>query len=119
MFRFLIDAETVKQRKKVITATAFYMIFGTIAFTVIAGIVMAIIKYQYGALFIAFVISNVLLNLSNCLSRGEGKIKLYSLSNFILGASTIILNIIFNSINLNVFVWEGYIWNMSIYIQLL
>lgn len=95
MFRFLIDAETVKQRKKVITATVFYMILGTIAFTIIAGIVMAIIKYQYGLLFIAFVISNILLNLSNCLSRGEGKIKLYSLSNFILGASTIILNIIF------------------------
>lgn len=95
MFRFLIDAEEPKERKKVITATVFYMIFGTIIFTIISGIVMAIIQYEYGLLFILFVISNIILSLSNCLARGDGKIKLYSLSNFILGASTIVLNIIF------------------------
>lgn len=95
MFRFLIDAEDPKERKKVITATVFYMLLGTVVFTVITGIVMAIIQYEYGLLFILFVISNIILSLSNCLARGDGKIKLYSLSNFILGASTIVLNIIF------------------------
>lgn len=95
MFRFLIDAEDIKTKRKVITATVFYMILGNTIFTIIAAIVMAIIHYEYAALFILFVISNNLLSLSNCLARGNGKIKLYSLSNFILGAMTIILNIIF------------------------
>jgi O-antigen/teichoic acid export membrane protein len=45
--------------------------------------------------FITFVISNLLIGLSNALARGEGKVKLYSMSNFILGISTIILNLIF------------------------
>lgn len=36
-----------------------------------------------------------MIGLSNALSRGLGEIKLYSLSNFILGASTIILNLFF------------------------
>ena len=95
MFRFLIDAEDVKTKKKIITATVFYMIFGNIVFTILAAIVMAIIHYEYALLFILFVISNNLIALSNCLARGNGKIKLYSLSNFILGAMTIVLNIIF------------------------
>jgi len=95
MFRFLIDAEKEKEKKKVITATIIYMIFGTIVFSVIAAIVTIVTGYKYGALFIIFVISNILVALSNSLSRGMGKIKLYSVSNFILGALTIILNIIF------------------------
>ena len=95
MFRFLIDTETEKQKRRVITSTIFYTIIGTTLFTIVASIVMAIIKYEYGLLFIIFVISNILIGLSNCLARGNGKIKLYSVSNFILGAATIILNIIF------------------------
>ena len=50
---------------------------------------------QYIVAIITFVISNILIGLSNALSRGLGKIKLYSVSNFILGISTIILNIVF------------------------
>ena len=50
---------------------------------------------MYITAIITFVISNILIGLSNALSRGLGKIKLYSISNFILGISTIILNIVF------------------------
>lgn len=46
-------------------------------------------------LLILFVISNNIITLTNSLSRGMGKIKLYSISNFILGALTIVLNILF------------------------
>ena len=95
MFRFLIDAEDLKEKKRVITATVIYTLVGTVLFTVIASIAMGIMKYEYAFVFILFIISNILIGLSNALARGMGKIKLYSLSNFILGASTIVLNIIF------------------------
>ena len=95
MFRFLIDAETVKEKKKIITATVSYTVFGTVVFSIIAAIVMGIMHYEYAIPFILFIISNILIGLSNAIARGNGKIKLYSLSNFILGVSTIILNIVF------------------------
>lgn len=95
MFRFLIDAEDLKSKKKIITATISYTILGSVVFSIIAAIVMGVIHYEYALIFILFVISNILIGLSNALSRGTGKIKLYSLSNFVLGFSTIILNILF------------------------
>ena len=95
MFRFLIDAENVKDKKRIITATILYTTIGTILFSIIAAIIMSIIHYEYTLVFILFVISNILIGLSNGLSRGSGNIKLYSLSNFILGVTTIILNILF------------------------
>lgn len=95
MFRFLIDAETPKEKKRIVTATVFYTTLSGIIFTIITSIVMAIIHYQYAFLFIVFVISNIFIGISNCLARGTGKIKLYAFSNFILGAATIILNILF------------------------
>ena len=95
MFRFLIDAEDEKDKKKIISATIIYTVFGTVVFSIIASILTIITHYEYGFLFIVFVISNILVTLSNCLSRGLGKIKIYSISNFILGALTIVLNIVF------------------------
>ena len=115
MFRFLIDAEDEKTKKKIITATIVYSLFGTCIFTAIAAIVMSIIKYPYTLAFIMFIISNVLIGLSNCLSRGTGKIKLYSVSNFILGLSTIILNIIFIvalKLGVNGLLWANIIANI-------
>ena len=95
MFRFLIDAEDAKTKKKVITATILYTTIGTVIFCILAGIIMTVLKYEYTLVFILFIISNILLGLSNSLARGTGNIKLYSLSNFILGFSTIVLNILF------------------------
>lgn len=112
MFRFLIDAEDFKAKKKVITATIFYTTVGSLVFCLISGIVLAIMKYEYAAVFILFILSNIILGLSNALARGMGKIKLYSLSNFILGASTIVLNIVFIvSLKLGV---SGLLWSNTI-----
>ena len=80
MFRFLIDAEDLKSKKRVITATIAYTAVGTLVFSIIAGIVMGIMKYEYAVVFLLFIISNVLIGLSNALARGTGKIKLYSFS---------------------------------------
>lgn len=114
MFRFLIDAEDLKDKKKIITATLTYTILGTVIFTVIAGITMSIMQYEYALVFILFVISNILIGISNALSRGTGKIKLYSLSNFILGVSTIVLNILFIvtfKLGVNGLLWSNTIAN--------
>ena len=98
MFRYLIDADSKVQRKKIITQTIIYTFFGTVLFTIIATLIMGFgtdYTPMYITAIITFVISNILIGLSNALSRGLGKIKLYSVSNFILGISTIILNIVF------------------------
>lgn len=109
MFRFLIDAKNTKEKKQIVTATVFYTIFGGVLFTIFTAIVMWIIHYQFGLLFILFVISNLFIDLSNCLARGTSKIKLYSLSNFILGGLTIVLNVLF----IAVFNWgvPGLLWS--------
>ena len=98
MFRYLIDAKNKLERKQIISQTIIYTFIGTLAFTIIAILIMAFCTNyspKYIAAFILFVISNILIGLSNALSRGLGKIKLYSVSNFILGITTIILNIVF------------------------
>lgn len=97
MFRFLIDAETEKQKKKIIGQTIIYTTIGTLVFIPIAILILNICT-DYSPLlifaFIAFVVSNVVIALSNSLARGLSQIKIYSVSNFILGALTIILTIV-------------------------
>ena len=115
MFRYLIDADSKMQRKRIISQTIIYTFFGTILFTILAAVIMNIWT-EYSAAYITaiitFVISNILIGLSNALSRGLGKIKLYSVSNFILGISTIILNIVFIlGINAGA---EGLLWANTI-----
>ena len=98
MFRFLIDAIDKKEKKKIISQTIIYTIFGTAIFIPLAIIVLNVATEFNAALkfaFIVFVISNIFIGLSNALARGLSKIKLYSFSNFILGMGTIVLNIIF------------------------
>ncbi len=114
MFRFLIDAEDEKAKKRVITATITYTIFGSVLFTLIATLIMKFMHYEYTLVFIIFMLSNILIGLSNALSRGMGRIKLYSLSNFILGVSTIILNIVFIvnfKLGVNGLLWSNVIAN--------
>ena len=98
MFRYLIDANSKVERKKIVTQTIIYTFAGTVVFTVLASLIMGFgtdYTPMYITAIITIVISNILIGLSNALSRGLGKIKLYSISNFILGISTIILNIVF------------------------
>ena len=97
MFRFLIDAKTRDDRKKIISQTIIYTLFGTIVFIPLAILTFKLTSsYTNGFIWIIifFVISNLLIGLSNALARGLSKIKLYSLSNFILGIVTLILTMI-------------------------
>ena len=97
MFRFLIDAKSDGERKKIITQTILYTTIGTLIFIPMAVLILNVAS-SYSAsfinIFVVFVISNILIGLSNALSRGLSKIKVYSLSNFILGIVTIILTIV-------------------------
>lgn len=98
MFRFLIDANSKEQARKVISQTIIYTLIGTVIFIPIAiAIMLFSSEYEPMMIFavISFVISNIMIGLSNSLARGLSKLKLYSFSNFILGIGTIILNIIF------------------------
>ncbi len=115
MFRFLIDATSKMQERKVISQTIIYIIFGTAMFIPIAFLALKFgAKYSPMLIFavISFVISNIMIGLSNSLARGLSKLKLYSFSNFILGIGTIILNIIF-IVGLNSGA-EGLLWANTI-----
>ena len=118
MFRFLIDAKNRREEKSIITQTvvtiltmlaiACLIIFLVIKiFSInptklfipyeIAFVLMELIKIfsiNTTKLFIPYVIAVVLMALMNALVRGLGKIKLYSLSNFILSVLTIVLNVV-------------------------
>lgn len=95
MFRFLIDEETEKGKTKVISTACIYVLLATTFWCLLAYGVLSIINYQYKTVFIIYLISAILMKLINGISRGLSKIKIYSLSNFILGVLTIVLNILF------------------------
>ncbi len=97
MFRFLIDAKTKNDRKKIISQTIIYTLIGTAIFIPLAILVFKLSSHYtngFIAIIIFFVVSNLFIGLSNALARGLSKIKLYSFSNFILGIVTLILTII-------------------------
>lgn len=95
MFRFLIDAKDKNEEKSIITQTiATILIMLCISCIIIFGVIH-IFKINTTKLFIPYIIAVVLMALMNALVRGLGKIKLYSLSNFLLSVLTIVLNVVF------------------------
>ena len=95
MFRFLIDAKNKKEEKSIITQTVITILTTLAIACVIIFAVIKIFSINTTKLFIPYVIAVVLMALMNALVRGLGRIKLYSLSNFILSVITIVLNILF------------------------
>lgn len=95
MFRFLIDEETKKGKMRVMSNACIYSFFSMIVWCLLLFIGLSLFKFKYTLVFILYIISCIFITLSNSISRGMGKIKIYSLSNFILSILTIILNILF------------------------
>ena len=95
MFRFLIDEETEDGKKKVMSTACIYALMSTFVWCGLGYLVLAIIGYEYRLVFILYMISSILMKLTNGTSRGLSKIKIYSLSNVILSILTIGLNILF------------------------
>ena len=95
MFRFLIDEETLEGKKKVMSTACIYALMSTFLWCGLGYSVLSIIGYEYRTVFILYMISSILMKLTNGTSRGLSKIKIYSLSNVILSILTIGLNILF------------------------
>lgn len=94
MFRFLIDAKNRREEKSIITQTVVTILTMLAIACFIIFLVIKIFSINTTKLFIPYVIAVVLMALMNALVRGLGKIKLYSLSNFILSVLTIVLNVV-------------------------
>ena len=94
MFRFLIDEETETGKKKVMSTACLYALVSTTIWCGLGYCILYLIGYQYTAVFILYVISSIFMKLTNGISRGLSKIKLYSLSNVVLSVLTIGLNIL-------------------------
>lgn len=95
MFRFLIDCKSENEKKKVITQTTIYVVISSILFFIIAIIIGKIIDIQYLELGIIYIITCVITYLRNSLLRGFGKIKYYTIINFIASLIDIMLKILF------------------------
>lgn len=95
MFRFLIDETEETGKKKVMSTACIYALVSTFIWCGLGYIVLSIIGYEYRTVFILYMISSILMKLTNGTSRGLSKIKIYSLSNVILSILTIGLNILF------------------------
>ena len=104
MFRFLIDEEDDEGKKKVMSTACIYALISTFIWCSIGFIVLSLLKYEYTIVFILYIISSILMKLTNGISRGMSKLKIYSLSNFVLSILTIGLNILF----IAVFKWGVY-----------
>lgn len=95
MFRFLIDCKDDTQKKNVISQTMLYTLVSTIFF--LAGILVVnnFFKIPYLWISLLYIASSIISGLRNALVRGLGKIKLYTLVNFISSLLNIILNVVF------------------------
>ncbi len=95
MFRFLIDETEDEGKKKVMSTACIYALLSTFVWCGLGYLVLTILGYEYRTVFILYMISSILMKLTNGISRGLSKIKIYSLSNVILSILTIGLNILF------------------------
>lgn len=95
MFRFLIDCKNDSDKKEIISQTILFTFMSTLFFTIIYIIVGLFINIPYKDLFFFYIISNIIIGLRNAVTRGTGKIKLFSISCFITSLITIVLNVLF------------------------
>ena len=93
MFRFLIDAKNRREERSIITQTIVTILTMLCVACAFIFLIIKLFSINITGLFIPYVIAVVLMALMNALVRGLGRIKLYSLSNFILSVITIALNI--------------------------
>lgn len=95
MFRFLIDCKDENEQKEVVSSSITIIIFGLIFFLGISLLLFSFIDYDYKGFLILYILSHVMCSIVNPLLRGFGRIKAYSLYNFLLSLSTVVLNVIF------------------------
>lgn len=95
MFRFLIDAKNEKEKEKIINNVFVFITFSTIIFSTIMVVLSRVLDYNLGYYITIYSVSTTIVALTNALSRGEGKVFLFSVSNFLISLINIILSIFF------------------------
>ena len=94
MFRYLIEYRNSEKKSKVISNTLIFCILSLICFSILYFIFCLFVDFEYKEYFIVYIIFNVLYSISNAVARGLGKIKEYSISNFIANALMVVFNLI-------------------------
>lgn len=95
MFRFLIDCKTDVEKKIIISQSFLYIIKSSTIFAIIGIIVGFAFKIPYLLIGLIYIFTCVISGLRNSLVRGLGKIKFYTLVNFISSLINILCNILF------------------------
>ncbi len=95
MFRFLIDCNKNEEKENVITNTILFILGSAFIFSIIYFILTLFIKIPYKIIFYFYIISSIFSAVRNALTRGLGKIKLFTITNFITNTIIIILNLLF------------------------
>lgn len=94
MFRFLIDSQTDEEKETIISHTFLFCFVSGFIASLIIGLASWIFNYSIGYAILIYCISSLFIALSNALARGTGNIGLYSLSNFFVSITIILLNLI-------------------------
>lgn len=94
MFRFLIDAKSREEKNSIMSNTFVYSLTSLAIWSILLLIILNLVSYEYALVFVLYIISCIFITLMNSITRGMGKFKFYSLCNFILSISTIILNVL-------------------------
>ena len=94
MFRFLIDSKTDEEKETIISHTFLFCFASGFITSLIIWVASWIFNYRLGYAILACCISYLFIALSNALARGTGHIGLYSLSNFFVSITIILLNLI-------------------------
>lgn len=94
LFRFLIDCKDENEIKETISQSIIFIFFNTIIITILFLISSFFIKTEYNLIFLLYIISNIFVVIKNAITRGTGKIKVYTVSNFLSSLIIIILNLI-------------------------
>ena len=95
MFRFLIDCKTDDEKKSVISQTFSYIAKSSIIFSIIGFLIGYIFKIPYSIIGLAYIFTCILSGLRNALVRGLGKLKFYTIVNFIASLINILCNVLF------------------------
>lgn len=95
MFRFLIDCKTYTEKKTIISQTVIFITISSLLGIILYMVISSFINIPYCYIFLLYLMSTIILLLKNALTRGLGKVKLYTFSNFVTSLSIIILNVVF------------------------
>lgn len=95
MFRFLIDAKSRQEKKRVMSQSILFSLCSMILFSFILLLIGKLLCYPYTFYLILYIAASILSGIAGSILRGQSKYKLYALFNFLSSFFVVLLNIIF------------------------